>query len=95
MTQRATALTADVKAAFGHDARTAATIATLRGRITERATGILEDLKSLHQIVEDARPLTHSVEAFEALEELDTQTFEMLDRLRDVLVRSGLVPPEA
>lgn len=75
----------------GLDPKITAAIATFRARIAERASGILEDLEAIHGVVEDARPLTHTVEAFEALEELDTHAWEVLDGLRTLMARSGFL----
>lgn len=75
----------------GLDPKVNAAIATFRARIAERAAGILEDLEAIHRVVEDTRPLTHTVEAFEALEELDTHAWEVLDGLRTLMARTGFM----
>jgi hypothetical protein len=73
------------------DPKLATALATLGARIGERAGGILEDLETLHRTIEEARPLAHTVEAFEALEDLDTRIFAALDGLREVLGRTGFL----
>jgi hypothetical protein len=82
----------DVRAALASDPKTAAAIAAVRTRIGERVTAILEDLEVLHQTVAAARPLTHTAEAFEALEQIDTETWEALDGLHTVMARCGFLP---
>jgi hypothetical protein len=68
-----------------------AALGALGARIAERAAAIIEDLEMLHRTIEEARPLAHTVETFEALEEADTRIWEALDGLRDVLGRTGFL----
>lgn len=84
----------DVRAVLRHDPKTATTIAALRTRIAERISAIVEDLQAIHRTVDDVRPLTHTVEAFEALEAIDVETWEALDALRTIMARSGLLGPD-
>jgi hypothetical protein len=71
------------------------TINTLRGRIREQSGKLLEDLERLHEAIDEMRPVVHTVEAFEVLEDLDTQTFEALEALSRLLVRSGILQEDA
>ena len=73
------------------DPKVSTAVSTLGARIGERAASIIEDLETLHRTIEEARPLVHTVETFEALEELDTRIFHALDGLRDVLGRTGFL----
>ena len=76
------------------DVKMSPTITTLRGRIREQSGKLLEDLQRLHEAIDEMRPVVHTVEAFETLEELDTQTFEALEALSRLLTRSGLLQDE-
>ena len=78
-----------------NDVRLSTTITTLRGRIREQSGKLLEDLERLHEAIDEMRPLIHTVEAFEALEEMDTQTFEALEALSRLLARSGFLEDPA
>jgi hypothetical protein len=71
------------------------TINTLRGRIREQSGKLLEDLQRLHEAIDEMRPVVHTVEAFEVLEDLDTQTFEALEALSRLLARSGILQEDA
>jgi hypothetical protein len=82
----------DAKVALASDPKTAEAITAVRTRIGERISAILDDLEILHQTVAAARPLTHSAEAFEALEQIDTEAWEALDALRTVMARCGFLP---
>jgi hypothetical protein len=73
------------------DVKMSPTITTLRGRIREQSGKLLEDLERLHEAIDEMRPLVHTVEAFEMLEDLDTQTFEALEALSRLLARSGIL----
>jgi hypothetical protein len=79
------------RALTANDVKLSPTIATLRGRIREQSGKLLEDLERLHEAIEEMRPLVHTVEAFENLQELDTQTFEALEALSRLLARSGIL----
>lgn len=72
------------------DVKLSPTINTLRTRIREQSGRLLEDLQRLHDAIDEMRPLVHTVEAFEALEEVDHEAFEALDALSRLLSRSGL-----
>jgi hypothetical protein len=76
------------------DIKMSPTITTLRGRIREQSGKLLEDLQRLHEAIDEMRPVVHTVEAFETLEDLDTQTFEALEALSRLLTRSGLLQDE-
>jgi hypothetical protein len=82
---------ADGSAMLPDDPTTAAAIAALRSRIAERIAAIMDDLETIHRTIDAARPLTHSAEDFEALEALDTETWEALDALRGMIARSGFL----
>ena len=71
------------------------TINALRGRIREHSGKLLEDLERLHEAIDEMRPIVHTVEAFEVLEDLDTQTFEALEALSRLLARSGILQEDA
>jgi hypothetical protein len=83
----------DGSAASVRDPRTAAAIAALRARVAERMAAIVEDLEAIHEVIEEARRLTHRAEDFEALEAIDSETWQALDALRAIAGRSGLLPP--
>ena len=72
------------------DVRHVPAIATLRARIAEQSAHLLRDLERLHEVIDGTRPIVHTAEAFEVLEEMDTQTFEALHTLANVLERLGL-----
>ena len=78
------------RALTANDVKFSPTIATLRGRIRDQSGKLLDDLELLHAAIDEMRPLVHTVEAFEMLEEMDTQTFEALDALTRLLARSGI-----
>ncbi|MBI2206404.1 MAG: hypothetical protein HYU41_21440 [Candidatus Rokubacteria bacterium] len=78
-----------------NDVRLSTTITTLRGRIREQSGKLLEDLERLHEAIDEMRPLVHTVEAFDALEAMDTQTFEALEALSRLLARSGFLMEDA
>lgn len=84
---------ADVNVMLANDPKTAAAIAALRSRIAERMAAVIEDLETIHRTIDDARPLTRTVEDFEALEAIDTDTWEALDAMRGIIARSGLLEP--
>lgn len=73
-----------------HDVKQFPAIVALRTRIGEQSAQLLADLERLHQVIDETRPLVHTAEAFEVLEEMDTQTFEALNALSRLLERSGL-----
>lgn len=64
-------------------------IVALRARIGEQSAQLLAELERLHEVIDETRPLVHTAEAFEVLEEMDTQTFEVLHALSRLLERSG------
>jgi hypothetical protein len=73
------------------DVRQLPAIVALRARIGEQSVKLLADLEQLHQVIEETRPLIHTAEAFEVLEEMDTQTFEALHALSRLLERAGFL----
>lgn len=77
-----------------NDVKLSTTIAALRSRIREQSGKLLDDLERLHEAIEEMRPLAHTVEAFEMLEEMDIEAFEALDALTRLLGRSGLLASE-
>ena len=79
------------RALTANDVKMSPTITTLRGRIREQSGKLLEDLERLHEAIDEMRPLVHSVEAFETLEDLDIQTFEALEALSRLLARSSIL----
>lgn len=83
------------RALTASDVRMSPTISTLRGRIREQSGKLLEDLERLHEAIDEMRPIVHTVEAFEVLEDLDTQTFEALEALSRLLARSGILQEDA
>ena len=79
------------RALTASELKTFPAVAALRARIAEQSAKLLADLEQLHQVIDETRPLVHTAEAFEALEEMDTQTFEALDALSRLIERSGLL----
>jgi hypothetical protein len=79
------------RALTSNDVKLSPTIVTLRARIREQSGKLLEDLQRLHEAIDELRPLVHTVEAFETLEEMDTQTFEALELLSRLLARSAIL----
>ncbi|MBI1734612.1 MAG: hypothetical protein HYR51_05500 [Candidatus Rokubacteria bacterium] len=70
-------------------------IVALRTRIGEQSAKLFADLERLHEVIDETRPLVHTAEAFEVLEEMDTQTFEALHALSRLLERSGFLDAAA
>ena len=66
-------------------------IVALRARIAEQSAQLLAELERLHEVIDETRPLVHTAEAFEALEEMDTQTFDALHALARLLERAGFL----
>ena len=82
------------QALTAHDVRFSPTITALRNRVREESGKLLDDLERLHEAIDQMRPLVHTVEAFEMLEEMDTQTFEALDVLGRLFARPGILAAE-